>query len=63
MTKFRLECDGERTKIWVGDSEISNMTERVEFSQAGNGIPRVELTFYPIDPVLFAAARKSDRDG
>lgn len=63
MTKFRLECDGERTKIWVGDSEISNMTERVEFSQAGNEIPRVELTFYPIDPVLLAAVRKSDRDG
>lgn len=37
MTKFRLECDGERTKIWVGDSEISNMTERVEFSQVGGG--------------------------
>ena len=63
MTKFRLECDGERTKIWVGDSEISNMAEKVEFSQVGNGIPRVELTFYPIAPVLFAAVRKSDRDG
>lgn len=63
MTKFRLECDGERTKIWVGDSEISNMTEKIEFSQVRNGIPRVELTFYPIDPVFFAAARKSDRDG
>ena len=63
MTKFRLECDGEGTKIWVGDSEISNMTERVEFSQAGNEIPRVELTFYPIDPVLLAAVRKSDRNG
>ena len=63
MTKFRLECDGDRTKIWVGDSEISNMIEKVEFSQVGNGIPRVELTFCPIDPVLFAAVRKSDRDG
>lgn len=63
MVKFRIECNGEGTKIWIGDEEISGMTERVEFSQTGDGFPRVELAFYPVDPVLFAAARKSDKNG
>lgn len=63
MAKFRVECNGEGTKIWIGDEEISGTTEKVEFSQTGDSFPRVELVFYPIDPILFAAARKRDKDG
>ena len=63
MTKFRIECDETGTKIWIGDNEISGMVEKVEFSQTGNSIPRVELTFYPFNSAVFACTRKDGADG
>ena len=63
MTKFRIECDETGTKIWIGDNEISGMVEKVEFSQTGNSIPMVELTFYPFNSAVFACTRKDGADG
>ena len=33
MAKFRIECDGNRTKIWIGNEEISKTVEKIVFEQ------------------------------
>lgn len=62
MKRFKIECDGENTKIWLGDEEISGIVDAVEFKQMADSPPQVKLTFYPIDPVKFFGARKAGED-
>lgn len=63
MAKFRIECDGNKTQIWIGDEEISKTVEKIVFEQRGDSPPRVKLTFYPIDFDCFAYTSKGDKDG
>ena len=53
MKRFKIECDGENTKIWLGDEEISGIVDTVEFKQMADSPPQVKLIFCPIDPVKF----------
>lgn len=59
MKRFKIECDGENTKIWLGDEEISGIVDTVEFKQMADSPPQVKLIFCPIDPVKFFGARKA----
>ena len=63
MTKFWIECDGNRTKIWIGNEEISKTVEKIAFEQREDSPPRVNLTFYPIDFDSFAYTSRGDKDG
>ena len=63
MAKFLIECDGNRTKIWIGNEEIGKTVEKIVFEQREDSPPQVKLTFYPIDFDCFAYTSKGDKDG
>ncbi len=47
--KLRIECDGEKTRVWLDDLELTDCIKNIEFKQDAVGLPLVNLSLYPVN--------------
>lgn len=45
---FKIECDGEKTRIFLGGMEITNCVNSIELKCDSSGLPEISMKFYPI---------------
>lgn len=47
--KLRIECDGEKTRVWLDDLELTDCIKNIEFKQDAVGLPLVNLSLHPVN--------------